>query len=222
MKQNITKKGLFVVSAKTIDEKRPEVVALMQRYGMNVKESDDKKKIDMAFLSLLPKSKGFRKDFAKLATPVAKKIHQEYSNMGGYHGFVTELPSGKGLETKEPTKMTLGGLPTIEPPAGVTSSSTTVKQRSGFGQWLSDTFDAATTQNIINTGLGVWSYQKTGQTTSGGRSILDAARDEMRITPPTDGGGQGARSGLTTTGIVLISVAAIGLIGFAIYKTMKK
>jgi hypothetical protein len=51
---------------------------------------------------------------------------------------------------------------------------------------------------------------------------LDAARDEMGITPPTDGGGQGARSGLTTTGIVLISVAAIGLIGFAIYKTMKK
>ncbi len=82
MKQNITKKGLFVVSAKTIDEKRPQVVALMQRYGMNVKESDGKKKIDMAFLSLLPKSKGFRKDFAKLATPVAEKIHKEYSNMG--------------------------------------------------------------------------------------------------------------------------------------------
>lgn len=220
MKQNITKKGLFVVSAKTIDEKRPEVVALMQRYGMNVKESDDKKKIDMAFLSLLPKSKGFRKDFAKLATPVAKKIHQEYSNMGGYHGFVTELPSGKGLETKE-TKYTLGGLPTIEPPTGTTSTSKVVKERSGFGQWLSDTFDAATTQNIINTGLGVWAYQKTGRTTTDGRSILDAARDEMGITP-TDEGRRGARSGLTTTGIVLISVAAIGLIGFAIYKTMKK
>lgn len=218
MKQNITKKGLFVVSAKTIDEKRPEVVALMQRYGMNVKESDDKKRIDMAFLSLLPKSKGFRKDFAKLATSVAKKIHQEYSNMGGYHGFTTELPSGKGLDVKTTTP---SAFPTIESPSGTTSTSKVVKERSGFGQWLSDTFDAATTQNIINTGLGVWAYQKTGQTTSGGKSILDAARDEMGGTP-IDEGKQGAKSGLTTTGIVLISVAAIGLIGFAIYKTMKK
>ncbi len=222
MKQKITKKGLFVVSAKTIDEKRPEVVALLQRYGMNVNESDDRKKIDMAFLSLLPKSKGFRKDFAKLATPIAKKVHQEYSNMGGYHGFTTELPSGKGLETKE-TKYTLGGLPSIEPPTGTSSTSTTVKQRSGFGQWLSDTFDASTMQNIINTGLGVWSYQKTGRTSTDGRSILDAARDEMGSSYyPNDNTRGGSRSGLTTTGIVLISVAAIGLIGFAIYKATKK
>jgi hypothetical protein len=220
MKQNITKKGLFVVSAKTIDEKRPQVVALMQRYGMNVKESDGKKKIDMAFLSLLPKSKGFRKDFAKLATPVAEKIHKEYSNMGGYHGFTTELPSGKGLDIKTTAP---SAFPTIEAPSGTSSTSKVVKEKSGFGQWLSDTFDAATTQNIINTGLGVWSYQKTGQTTSGGRSILDAARDEMGgTTTPMDEGKQGAKSGLTTTGIVLISVAAIGLIGFAVYKTMKK
>jgi hypothetical protein len=41
-------------------------------------------------------------------------------------------------------------------------------------------------------------------------------------TTPMDEGSQGAKSGLTTTGIVLISVAAIGLIGFAFYKTMKK
>ena len=218
MKQDITKKGLFVISAKTIDEKRPQVVALMQRYGMNVSNSDDKKKIDMAFLSLLPKSKGFRKDFAKLATPVAEKIHKEYSNMGGYHGFTTELPSGKGLDIKTTTP---SAFPTIESPSGTSSTSKVVKQRSGFGQWLSDTFDANTTQNIINTGLGIWSYQKTGSTTSpSGNTILDAARQQSQ--PPMDEGSQGAKSGLTTTGIVLISVAAIGLIGFAFYKTMKK
>jgi hypothetical protein len=220
MKQKITKKGLFVVSAKTIDEKRPQVVALMQRYGMNVSNSDDKKKIDMAFLSLLPKSKGFRKDFAKLATPIAEKIHKEYSNMDGYHGFTTEeLPSGKGLDIKETSKLIEGRG--IVPPLNSTTTSKVVKQRSGFGQWLSDTFDANTTQNIINTGLGIWSYQKTGSTTSpSGNTILDAARQQSQ--PPMDEGKQGAKSGLTTTGIVLISVAAIGLIGFAFYKTMKK
>lgn len=65
MKNKITKRGVFAVSAKTIDERKPEVVALMQRYGMNVNVNDSKEKIDMAFLSLLPRSRSFRQDFAK-------------------------------------------------------------------------------------------------------------------------------------------------------------
>jgi hypothetical protein len=203
MKDKITKEGVFAVSAKTIDEKKPEVVALMQKYGMNVKESDDKKRIDRAFLALLPRSRAFRKDFSKLATPVAKEFHKEHSNMSGYHNIGG--PANKSLSLTD---------------VQTTDTTTKTKTPSKFGSWLSEVFDASTTQNIINTGLGVWSYQKTGSSLQ--PTILDTARVDTSTTPaPTDQGAQGAKSGLTTTGIVVISIAAVSLIGFAIYKATR-
>jgi hypothetical protein len=117
MKNKITKRGLFAVSAKTIDERKPEVVALMKRYGMNVNENDSKDKIDMAFLSLLPRSRSFRQDFAQLATPVAEKIHSKYKNYVGDDFF-----NIFGLEKKNPMADVMNipskGIGTMPAPIG--------------------------------------------------------------------------------------------------------
>ena len=228
MKNKITKRGLFAVSAKTIDERKPEVVALMKRYGMNVNENDSKDKIDMAFLSLLPRSRSFRQDFAQLATPVAEKIHSKYKNYVGDDFFnifglekknpmadVMNIPS-KGIGTSSTTSEQLGKVMTGN--TGVANPKT----KSGFGSWISDVFDKDTTQNIINTGLGIYAYQKTGGTQ--GTNPLQQGRTDVQTGAGT-GSGSGndtTSSGLGTGGIVAISLGAIALVGFGIYYATKK
>ena len=224
MKQKITKRGLFAVSAKTIDEKKPEVVALMQRYGMNVNVNDSKEKIDMAFLSLLPLSRAFRKDFAKLATPVAEKIHSTYKNYVGEDFF-----NLFGLQKKNPVDDIMN-----IPPKGITTNNTgvalpkpaTKTKKSfgdtGFGSWLTDVFDKDTTQNIINTGLGVYAYQKTAGT-QGQPNPLNQGRSDVQNQPLPSGQNQPSGStGLGTGGIVAISLGALALVGFGIYYATKK
>jgi hypothetical protein len=226
MKNQITKRGLFAVSAKTIDERKPEVVALMKRYGMNVNENDSKDKIDMAFLSLLPRSRSFRQDFAKLATPVAEKIHSKYKNYVGDDFF-----NIFGLEKKNP----VNDIMAIQPKGISTSSNkpqpigggiagavdAKAKTKSGFGSWISDVFDKDTTQNIINTGLGIYAYQKTGGTQ--GSNPLQQGRTDVQT-----GAGSGSSNesstvgGLGTGGIIAISLGAIALVGFGIYYATKK
>ncbi len=230
MKNKITKRGLFAVSAKTIDERKPEVVALMKRYGMNVNENDSKDKIDMAFLSLLPRSRSFRQDFAQLATPVAEKIHSKYKNYVGEDFF-----NIFGLEKKNPVY----DIMAIQP-KGISTSSTVsqevgkamkdntgvagTKTKSGFGSWISDVFDKDTTQNIINTGLGIYAYQKTGGTQ--GSNPLQQGRTDVQTGAGTGtGSGSGndnTSGGLGTGGIVAISLGAIALVGFGIYYATKK
>jgi hypothetical protein len=228
MKNKITKRGLFAVSAKTIDERKPEVVALMKRYGMNVNENDSKDKIDMAFLSLLPRSRSFRQDFAQLATPVAEKIHSKYKNYVGEDFFnifglekknpmadVMNIPS-KGIGTSSTASNQLGKV--IASNTGVAGT----KAKSGFGSWISDVFDKDTTQNIINTGLGIYAYQKTGGTQ--GTNPLQQGRTDVQQNVGT-GSGSGndtTSGGLGTGGIVAISLGAIALVGFGIYYATKK
>jgi hypothetical protein len=228
MKNKITKRGLFAVSAKTIDERKPEVVALMKRYGMNVNENDSKDKIDMAFLSLLPRSRSFRQDFAQLATPVAEKIHSKYKNYVGEDFFnifglekknpmadVMNIPS-KGIGTSSTASNQLDKV--IASNTGVAGN----KAKSGFGSWISDVFDKDTTQNIINTGLGIYAYQKTGGTQ--GTNPLQQGRTDVQQNVGT-GSGSGndtTSGGLGTGGIVAISLGAIALVGFGIYYATKK
>jgi hypothetical protein len=225
MKNKITKRGLFAVSAKTIDERKPEVVALMKRYGMNVNENDSKDKIDMAFLSLLPRSRSFRQDFAQLATPVAEKIHSKYKNYVGEDFF-----NIFGLEKKNPMADVMNipskGIGTMPAPIGGGVAGGVLakdsKAKSGFGSWLSDVFDKDTTQNIINTGLGIYAYQKTGGTQ--GTNPLQQGRTDVQQNVGT-GSGSGndtTSSGLGTGGIVAISLGAIALVGFGIYYATKK
>jgi len=229
MKNKITKRGLFAVSAKTIDERKPEVVALMKRYGMNVNENDSKDKIDMAFLSLLPRSRSFRQDFAQLATPVAEKIHSKYKNYVGEDFF-----NIFGLEKKNPVY----DIMAIQPKGISTSSNkpqpigggvagavdAKAKTKSGFGSWISDVFDKDTTQNIINTGLGIYAYQKTGGT-QGSNPLQQGRTDVQTVAGTGTGSGSGndnTSGGLGTGGIVAISLGAIALVGFGIYYATKK
>jgi hypothetical protein len=225
MKNKITKRGLFAVSAKTIDERKPEVVALMKRYGMNVNVNDSKDKIDMAFLSLLPRSRSFRQDFAQLATPVAEKIHSKYKNYVGDDFF-----NIFGLEKKNPMADVMNipskGISTMPAPIGGGVAGGVLakdsKAKSGFGSWISDVFDKDTTQNIINTGLGIYAYQKTGGT-QGSNPIQQGRTDIQTGAGTGTGSGNDTTSGgLGTGGIVAISLGAIALVGFGIYYATKK
>jgi hypothetical protein len=218
MKHKITQRGVFAVSAKTIDERKPEVVALMKRYGMNVNVNDSKDKIDMAFLSLLPRSRAFRKDFASLATPVAESMQKEYKNAGGDSYFnassdpmkdIMNIPS-KGIGSST----TIAATPT---PA----KSKKAFGDTGFGSWLSGVFDKDTTQNIINTGLGIYAYQKTGGTQGAPNPLNQGRADVQGQTPAPPADGQGSSSGLGTGGIVAISFGALALVGLAIYYATK-
>jgi hypothetical protein len=222
MKHKITKRGVFAVSAKTIDERKPEVVALMQRYGMNVNVSDSKEKIDMAFLSLLPRSRAFRNDFAKLATPVAEKIQSAYKNYGGEDFF-----NIFGLEKKNPVDDVMNipskgiGSTSIAAPKPAAKTKKSFGD-TGFGSWLTDVFDKDTTQNIINTGLGIYAYQKTGGT-QGQPNPLNQGRADVQNQPLPSGQNQPSGStGLGTGGIVAISLGALALVGFGIYYATKK
>ena len=219
MKHKITQRGVFAVSAKTIDEKKPEVVALMQRYGMNVSVNDSKSKIDMAFLSLLPRSRAFRKDFAALATPVAESMQREYKNAGGdCYANASSNPPADILNI---------------PSRGLTPSSTATKPvapattkksfgDTGFGSWLTGVFDKDTTQNIINTGLGIYAYQKTGGKVEAGANPLNQGRADVQgQTPPAQNEPKGS-TGLGTGGILAISLGALALVGFGIYFATKK
>ena len=233
MKNKITKRGVFAVSAKTIDERKPEVVALMQRYGMNVNVNDSKEKIDMAFLSLLPRSRSFRQDFAQLATPVAEKIHSKYKNYVGDDFFnifglekknpmadVMNIPS-KGSGTSSNSAFS---FQTPDGNTGVAGglNAKRAKEKSGFGSWLTDVFDKDTTQNIINTGLGIYAYQKTGGTQGTPNPLQQGRSDVAQGNAGTTGGNEPSKGGLGTGGIVAISLGAIALVGFGIYYATKK
>lgn len=218
MKQNITKRGLFAVAAKTIDEKRPEVVALMQRYGVNVSKNDDDSKIDAAFLALIRTSRGFRKDFATLAVEPAQTIQSQYGNASGHLSI-----SGRGIGSSTTTTTT----PTpLEPTGGVTIENRNVenrvpKEKGRFGSWVGGVFDKDTMQNIINTGLGIWAYQKTGGAGVGGMTPIDQGRQDY--SGNTGGTGNEEKpKGLGVGAIIGISLVGIALVGGVIYAVTKK
>ena len=219
MKHKITQRGVFAVSAKTIDERKPEVVALMQRYGMNVNVNDSKGKIDMAFMSLLPRSRAFRKDFAALATPVAESMQKEYKNAGGdcYANASSNPPADimniapKGITTNNT------GIAAPKPATNTKKSFGST----GFGSWLTEVFDKDTTQNIINTGLGIYAYQKTGGT-QGAPNPLNQGRSDVQGQTPSAQNEPSGSTGLGTGGIVAISLGALALVGFGIYFATKR
>jgi hypothetical protein len=192
----------------------------MQRYGMNVDVKDSQEKIDATFLALIRTSRGFRKDFSKLATPVAEKIKSEYSNMSG-HLNVTGRGIGTGTSTTTDSDLIkpVGTITTRNQPARVPADM----KKSGFGEWVSGVFDKDTMQNIINTGLGIWSYQKTGGSVapSTGGNVLDEARYDY------ERGGSGGTDvdkgkGIGVGAIIGLSLLGIGLVGGVIYAVTKK
>ena len=95
MKQ-LTDKEVYLVAVATIDKKKPEVIALINKYGIKLSPSADLKTIDSAFLTLTKQSANFRKEFSTLAG-------QAYSSFTGENGFFAAdaEPSGTSTSTSK-------------------------------------------------------------------------------------------------------------------------
>lgn len=192
MKKVISKEGVYAIATETINQKTPEVVTLMQGYGMEVSQNDSKGKIDKAFLSLLPRSRGFRHDFSVLAADVAKDMKVSDLNMSGQY-------LNQDAETK----------------------------RKAFGETrVGEVLSNQVVQNLVNTGLSVWAYQKTGGTTQPVSS--DQILNSASINPA--GGGSTVKpddkdkdkdKGLGTGAIIAVAVGGIALVGLVIYMVNK-
>lgn len=192
MKKVISKEGVYAIATETINQKTPEVVTLMQGYGMDVSQSDSKGKIDKAFLSLLPRSRGFRHDFSVLAADVAKDMKVTDLNMSGQY-------------------MNQDG-----------------DKRKAFGETrVGEVLSNQVVQNLVNTGLSVWAYQKlggSGQPTTNADQILNSATVSPvggGTTQKPDDKDNNKDKGLGTGAIIAIAVGGIALVGFTIYMVNK-
>jgi hypothetical protein len=218
MIKKFKKQGIFAITQKTIDKRRPEVVALMRSYGMSISESDPDKKLYKAFISLIPRSRGFRNDFSNLASEVASEMttsevsvrENEYSN------YIGDDLKGRGISTSTSSNLQPSGTITTR---GVSGSGTTTRKsfdETRVGQILSND----SIKNLINTGLGVYAYRKTGGTL-GQDNVLNSATVGGGGATSADvpvGGGTNQKTKEEDTGmgvgtIVLIAVGGLALIG---------
>jgi hypothetical protein len=207
MTNNIAPNDVYAITALTIDSRPNDVVAIIRKHGVMLPNNPSTKQIETAFGSLLTKSEGFRKDFGDLASRVAS---EGYSN-----AFGDDLPSGKGIATTPSNQLTLNNIPTNITSTGRTSTAGSDARTKGkVGSFLSGVFTADTIQNLINTGLNVWSVKQTGQPANLVSGDLNTGREQLNQPPPT--------KGTSTTTMVLIGVGALVLIGVAVYFYKKK
>jgi len=204
MTNNIAPNDVYAITALTIDSRPNDVVALIRKHGVMLPNNPSTKQIETAFGSLLTKSESFRKHFGELATEVTK---EEYSNFDA-----RDLPPSKGIGTTPSNQLTLNNIPTNITSTG--SAGTDGRTRGRVGSFLSSVFTADTIQNLINTGLNVWSVKQTGQPANLVSGDLNTGRDQLNQPPPT--------KGTSTTTMVLIGVGALVLIGVAVYFYKKK
>jgi hypothetical protein len=206
MTNNIAPNDVYAITALTIDSRPNDVVAIIRKHGVMLPNNPSTKQIETAFGSLLTKSEGFRKDFGVLASEVASE---------GYSNLVDDLPSGKGIATTPSNQLTLNNIPTnITSTGRASTTGDEGRTRGRFGSFLSSVFTADTIQNLINTGLNVWSVKQTGQPANLVSGDLNTGRDQLNQPPPT--------KGTSTTTMVLIGVGALVLIGVAVYFYKKK
>jgi len=204
----IKSKEIYALTAYTIDNNPKQVIALIRKHGVMVPDNATSSQIETAFGALLPKSEKFRNDFTNLILRTAK---EDYSGFSG-----TDLPSGKGLSTTDISKSsTLSSTPIID--STTTSTAPTKKKFSdtAFGGVLSGLFTTENAQNLINTGLNVWSVKQTGQPANIVSANLNEGRDLSGSNATTQGG-------ISTTTTVLLIVGAVALIGVAVYFYKKK
>ena len=91
------------------------------------------------------------------------------------------------------------------------------KSGGGFGSTFSPEF----IQGLLATGLSIWAYNKTGKTSDELKGNLDEGRNDPNYNTDNNNIDMG-RKGLSTTGIVLISLGVITAIGVAVYFVRKK
>ena len=135
--------------------------------------------------------------------------------MSRFNDVSTEVNfSGAGLSSSSSSS---APKPPTSNPIKSTSGTPTNKtvSKSGLGNFLTPEF----VQGLFATGLSIWAYNKTGKTADELKGNLDQGRNDPNYNP--DGGNQ-SKGGLSTTGIVLISLGVITAIGVAVYLVRNK
>lgn len=131
--------------------------------------------------------------------------------------------SGAGLSTssapkppKPPTTAKVTAPTKSSSTSGSGSSSGgSKKSGSGFGS----TFTPEFIMGLLTTGLSIWAYNKTGKTSDELKGNLDEGRNDPNYN--TGDNNNQPKGGLSTTGIVLISLGVITAIGVAVYFVRK-
>ena len=134
--------------------------------------------------------------------------------------------SGAGLSTsstssapKPPTTSKVTAPTKSSSTSGSSSSSGgSKKSGSGFGS----TFTPEFIQGLLATGLSIWAYNKTGKTSDELKGNLDEGRNDPNYNTGDNNNNSNTKGGLSTTGIVLISLGVITAIGVAVYFVRKK
>lgn len=108
--------------------------------------------------------------------------------------------------------------PTTSEVTAPTKSSSIKKSGSGFGS----TFTPEFIQGLLATGLSIWAYNKTGKTSDELKGNLDQGRNDPNYNTGDNNNNSNTKGGLSTTGIVLISLGVITAIGVAVYFVRKK
>ena len=134
--------------------------------------------------------------------------------------------SGAGLSTsstssapKPPTTAKVTAPTKSSSTSGSGSSSGgSKKSGSGFGSSFTPEF----IQGLLATGLSIWAYNKTGKTSDELKGNLDEGRNDPNYNTGDNNNNSNTKGGLSTTGIVLISLGVITAIGVAVYFVRKK
>jgi hypothetical protein len=131
--------------------------------------------------------------------------------------------SGAGLSSSssKPPTSSAPKPPTssvITAPSKSGSSSGGKKSGGGFGSTFSPEF----IQGLLATGLSIWAYNKTGKTSDELKGNLDEGRNDPNYNTGNNNNDSNTKGGLSTTGIVLISLGVITAIGVAVYFVRKK
>ena len=121
--------------------------------------------------------------------------------------------SGAGLSTSSTSSAPKP--PTSSPISAPSKSGSSSSKKSGLGNFLTPEF----VQGLLATGLSIWAYNKTGKTSDELKGNLDEGRNDPNY---NTGNNNQPKGGLSTTGIVLISLGVITAIGVAVYFVRKK
>jgi hypothetical protein len=121
--------------------------------------------------------------------------------------------SGAGLSTSSTSSAPKP--PTSSPITAPSKSGSSSSKKSGVGNFLTPEF----VQGLLATGLSIWAYNKTGKTSDELKGNLDEGRNDPNY---NTGNNNQPKGGLSTTGIVLISLGVITAIGVAVYFVRKK
>lgn len=218
---NINPNDIYAVTAYTIDTNPTDTKILINKYGITLPTDASRADIDKAFSALLKTSKTFRKDFATLT----QKTIEGNQAFDGFYNYIYAEGNGKSLDKDFNFVAQSKGksLNDIFLGAGAGAPQTgTVKEpekepEKSSGQRWSDYLDPETVKGIINTGLNVWAA-KSGTTADTTRNIQQG-RIDIPKNPNTQGSGEG---GISTVGIILISIGVLAGIGALIYFTRKK